>query len=229
MGNCRIRKILKFILVSLGIPKPNLMRKLFFTLAFLASFIIDHAQSLNNTSWALYEGLQLVTHAHFVDGLFSVGTNLDELDDIATYTEYGNEFTVTDLDLTTGCDGFIGQYTFEMSNDTLIFSTVVDSCESRNEAFIDFVWVGLVTGIKTVDLAEAVTIYPNPATDIITIEFIELTEPMEYSILDISGKRLMNGLISSELETIEVNQLEPGVYFIDFGPAKLKPIKFLKQ
>lgn len=59
-----------------------------------------------------------------------------------------------------------------------------------------------------------IKLYPNPASDIITIELFNNAESTEtnYKIIDFSGKVVLKGdMIDS---TIDVSELESGVYFL---------------
>ncbi len=59
--------------------------------------------------------------------------------------------------------------------------------------------------------ANNITVYPNPATDVITIA----AENMEgYQIFDILGKQLANETVSTSQTTVNVAALHSGVYFL---------------
>lgn len=55
-------------------------------------------------------------------------------------------------------------------------------------------------------------VYPNPATDIINLKGIENTT--KYSIVDIAGRAVMNGIIDDSNATIDVSRLIKGYYFV---------------
>lgn len=64
-----------------------------------------------------------------------------------------------------------------------------------------------------------VTIFPNPVNDILTLNFKENFND-EISILDITGKIIKKATISNQLNTINVADLEKGIYFILFKNNK---------
>ena len=59
-------------------------------------------------------------------------------------------------------------------------------------------------------------IYPNPATTFIDLyfEYDDRWMGREMQILDISGKIVLNKIINSKIQKIDVSRLSPGIYFI---------------
>jgi len=71
-------------------------------------------------------------------------------------------------------------------------------------------WIGTDFNIISDRL---VSIYPNPASEFLTIQ--GLSENTAYTIKDISGKLIRSGIIS-ENENVDISDLKSGIYFIDF-------------
>ena len=75
-------------------------------------------------------------------------------------------------------------------------------------------------------------VYPNPATTSIKIyfEYDERWIGKKMEILDMSGRVVFNKIISSKIETLDINRLPSGMYFIraDKDGEKLQS-KFVKQ
>jgi Domain of unknown function (DUF4397)/Secretion system C-terminal sorting domain len=60
---------------------------------------------------------------------------------------------------------------------------------------------------------------PNPVYDLLTITSkgdIPETEKLQYQILDTRGTVLLNGVLQSEYQDIDVHRLPPGLYIINF-------------
>lgn len=74
--------------------------------------------------------------------------------------------------------------------------------------------------LKTTDLS----IFPNPSADFIQVS--GLTNSENYSLFDSSGKEIKRGIVS-ESETIDINHLSQGTYFIKF--INTTALKFIKE
>ncbi len=71
----------------------------------------------------------------------------------------------------------------------------------------------LYTGIQE-DPKLTMTVYPNPATDFITLQ-TNSQKPVNYTITDILGQTMISQTpVSSELTRVNVSNWNPGVYFV---------------
>lgn len=57
-------------------------------------------------------------------------------------------------------------------------------------------------------------IYPNPATDILNIDFSNNNKPLQVNIIDVSGKVLKTFIIDQNQNTIDISSLTAGQYFL---------------
>ena len=71
-------------------------------------------------------------------------------------------------------------------------------------------------GVSSLKGAAGVSVYPNPATDYLTIEFGEEASEMNISIVDVMGRTVMPTInqFSGTRTEISVNELPQGAYFI---------------
>jgi len=77
------------------------------------------------------------------------------------------------------------------------------------------------------DIAESsIMLFPNPATDIITISADGLNKNSEVQIFSLSGKILQTSRLSQN--KLNISNLQPGIYFIKID-NKQKLLKFIKQ
>jgi hypothetical protein len=60
---------------------------------------------------------------------------------------------------------------------------------------------------------ENLTVYPNPATDLITIKFSDATE-MSIELFDYSGRKLLSEVVNSNEYALKRNNLKNGSYFL---------------
>ncbi|MBK6398110.1 MAG: T9SS type A sorting domain-containing protein [Bacteroidetes bacterium] len=76
------------------------------------------------------------------------------------------------------------------------------------------------TGIKESVGMGSVTIFPNPARDVLNFKFTNLGfDPENYFIYDLNGKLLQEGSVKGNGQ-IKIDILEQGNYFIQFSDKK---------
>ncbi len=72
-------------------------------------------------------------------------------------------------------------------------------------------------------------IYPNPTKHSIHLNLQIQDAPSEYNICDLSGKKILHGTVVSENTTINVEELQSGIYFISISNStKSETQKFIK-
>lgn len=77
--------------------------------------------------------------------------------------------------------------------------------------------------VNDVDSGETtVRVYPNPAVN--SIQLTALKQPENYTILDVYGKKVLEGTVSGN-EVINIEQLNKGIYFIQLKKKVLKILK----
>ena len=72
------------------------------------------------------------------------------------------------------------------------------------------------TGIADITAAEQLSIYPNPAKDMVTVELNESHKGV-LQIVDISGKTLISHKINGTHVSVNVSTLSKGMYFVKVG------------
>jgi hypothetical protein len=86
----------------------------------------------------------------------------------------------------------------------------------------------LSTG-NSIERQKEILIYPNPATDVITIEMGN-TEPATIEILDITGKVVLIRNNQAQHATIDINNLPNGIYLVRVRSASQMAVqKIIKQ
>lgn len=89
-----------------------------------------------------------------------------------------------------------------------------------------------VLGTSSFDVFETVSIYPNPANDVLNISLGDTTDlPEAYSIYNNLGQLIAQKTISSNVDlSINTSNLNTGVYFIRIEKeSAVKTLKFLKK
>ena len=84
-------------------------------------------------------------------------------------------------------------------------------------------------GINDTPIDNGFTVYPNPTNGILFVETrhgTSLPDQNEYRITNLMGQTLLQGIITTETQQINIAELPAGMYFISLGE---QTIKFVKQ
>ena len=80
----------------------------------------------------------------------------------------------------------------------------------------------VVTPTSLTDLSkEAISIYPNPVKDILTIRGMDETSGVSFKLYDVTG----NLLLESTHSELDMSGLNRGVYFLDIAGDVRKVVK----
>jgi spore coat protein H len=77
-------------------------------------------------------------------------------------------------------------------------------------------WVENVVAVEE-DVPDAITVFPNPASDILSISFAGDLNASYVEIVDVNGKQVHSELLST---TIDVSNLPPGLYLLQITVGK---------
>ncbi len=61
--------------------------------------------------------------------------------------------------------------------------------------------------------------FPNPASDMVTIQLTGTTKPIDYRLLDATGRIISLGKVSEGLNNLSISHLSSGIYTIELQPA----------
>lgn len=95
-------------------------------------------------------------------------------------------------------------------NDVLIRFRAING--ASNNLFIDDVSVSLITSLEETTVTENYKVYPNPATDELTISGLPINSAIQ--ITDLAGNLLMTRKSGNEITTIDISKLPNGLYII---------------
>jgi hypothetical protein len=70
-----------------------------------------------------------------------------------------------------------------------------------------------ISSVKELNNQLTVSLYPNPVSDRITI-YASLQGTLHYSIYEVTGKVIRNGVLSASKNSVDVQTLSPGTYFL---------------
>ena len=110
---------------------------------------------------------------------------------------------------------------------TAFASNTVSGCQNRDVITIN---VSACTGINEVDDINALTIYPNPANEILNVELENLNETATVSIINALGEIIFIEKATANNTTLNTSNLTNGIYFIKVESKNGSAIKkFIKQ
>ena len=104
-----------------------------------------------------------------------------------------------------------------------------DACDDGDATTINDVYSatcecsGVTNGLN--ELSNIASVYPNPTSDLVTIEFTGIIEGAELQLCDVQGRILLTKIVLSNKETISVGQFETGTYFISIKGTKQAIVK----
>ena len=74
------------------------------------------------------------------------------------------------------------------------------------------------------------SVYPNPATDILQVNGFNNTDHGLISILDVSGRVVMQKCFENGFTTLNVSKLQSGAYILQLNDGNsIQTARFLKQ
>jgi hypothetical protein len=80
------------------------------------------------------------------------------------------------------------------------------------------------TGIYWLNNAQ-ISCYPNPSRDQLFISSKENLSDVYYSVYDLNGRRVIDGVFISKLNTIEIGSLDAGMYFVVIDNLRIPILK----
>jgi hypothetical protein len=188
---------------------------LLFTVLIASSTI--SAQSLDQSIWRVFkDDGSFYRYIQFAnDSMYSSQTNGNYIS-ISYYEENGTSIKLVDKVVSGGCNVLdTGSYTFQFKDDSVLFTYVQDSCYYRYEFMALFDWTDLASGLEEKLYDDPVlSVYPNPANDVLIINFGKLMPKVEYSISDLRGKLFEQGYLNSPESRIDVSRLPAGLYIL---------------
>jgi plastocyanin len=89
--------------------------------------------------------------------------------------------------------------------------------------------VGTATGIDESLGQVDISIFPNPAIELITVKASNNLIGTQYFLTDQNGSQMLNGKIDSETTSINISQLKNGIYLFQIEGQKRRSFKVIKN
>ncbi len=106
-------------------------------------------------------------------------------------------------------------YTVNSSGNYCVTVTDVNNCSTSDCVYVDF-----SVGINNTVNSRGFNLYPNPANGSVSIELHDSHSNINFSILDITGKIILNEKVFSNKKVVDLTFLSRGVYIIQINDAK---------
>ena len=134
-----------------------------------------------------------------------------------------------------GCDGFVGVNGWFLDDVQLVdLYTVTNSacvrtdqsnisCSSVTTTIID----PTSTNTEDVKTLTGINVFPNPADNILNVEFRETLNNVTFEVISVDGKVLSEQVLdrTNSIQTIDVSRLIPGMYLLNITSNEGKLIK----
>ena len=86
-----------------------------------------------------------------------------------------------------------------------------------------------ILGLDDFILTKGMIVYPNPASDVISVKINPLLLGQNYKIIDQVGRIVLTDKLQSEITSININELPFGIYFLTIGENKIQSFKVMKN
>lgn len=86
-----------------------------------------------------------------------------------------------------------------------------------------------VVNTDNIPISKELSLYPNPAKDVVSFN-IDKEVNVTFAIWNMTGRQIQSGKAHQGLNTIDIKNLSPGVYFLKLGTEReVKVLKFVKS
>lgn len=86
-----------------------------------------------------------------------------------------------------------------------------------------------LTGIKENKIQDEVTVFPNPAEDLLYVKTNGLLNGSRFVIADQTGRMVLSGNLENESTPLNISSFSPGMYFMQLGTDSRQRIKVIKK
>jgi PKD repeat protein len=89
----------------------------------------------------------------------------------------------------------------------------------------------MTTSVQTIAKDVSSSIYPNPATSAVRVQSADLKGSVNFRVMNIQGSEVLKGSMTSSSESIQVENLNPGMYMLELTDAAQNRVfgRFIKN
>ncbi len=184
--------------------------------------------TINNLAAGTYSMVLTDAHGYEVSGDFEI---VEPIEMVQTTIEINDEFNgETNGSIVLEIEGGVGEYTYVWSNEATTkdisglkggeYSVVVTDENGCIKEFGPFVVNSIIANVSDLDIVSNIEMYPNPATDYLTVNIkLNSAQYTNMRLLDSYGRVILtNNYSTKEISTkIDVSKLPTGIYYLEFG------------
>ncbi len=85
------------------------------------------------------------------------------------------------------------------------------------------------TAIEENQFTPLISVYPNPAVDVLSIKANNTVQWSAFTIIDQTGRQVMAGKLTDEITTLNIEHLVKGIYLLQVGELRKQTFKFIKK
>lgn len=89
--------------------------------------------------------------------------------------------------------------------------------------------LSVITSVGQTEKHENVEVYPNPATDAVTLRSSSSGKSLQFTITDVVGHVLLKGVLGAPEQHLSLSTLSKGIYYLRIQGKQTKVIKLIKQ
>lgn len=193
-----------------SVAVPDMMQGSNYTLS--TSINTDGAYTCVTTAWIDWN-----QNCTFDDSeLYSLGSANNVADGLTTNSPFA---------ITVPTDAIIGTTTMRV---TTKYASASGPCENSHDAEVEDYAVNVLASLSVDEFGlSGVSIFPNPANNVINIKGLETTL-INVEVYTVTGQKVIS--TSTNLETINVSTIASGVYFLKLNADDAaKTFKFIKE
>jgi len=194
--------------------------------------VLVNSQSLQFTNWAVDLNLTvpfLVGPQNYSFANDTLTANSDSMiayiPNKILYNDSSNYIEFYTIDTIYQCADVTGKYFYQISNDSLIFILIDDSCGHRDFLFTHN-WVRTNTDVQNKYEKFTIKTFPNPTKEKINISVDNFNENIQTEVFDLIGNKLQ----TTNETTISLRDYSKGVYILKvaFGDS-VEEVKVIKD
>jgi hypothetical protein len=191
------------------------MKKHLLFLFFLSHFNFLQAQTLAYTHWMGTKPGSVNLWFNFDNDTLRYSTNGSLGSPLSKFYASNGQFYLYDFSGTALCQD-TGFYTYTITSNNLIFSLLTDNCTSRKTTLLNYTWTSLNTAVTTLNSAPEFFIQELQPEGIYLLSVPTLGTINEFSVYDLSGKRVFRNSLNETSLTVNLSTLNKGIYIATY-------------